>query len=266
LLRQVLAGRPPSQLELIITRATGDLLPVNVSAATFPDDAGRIGGIVINLMDLSERKALERLVITAGVEEQQRLGAELHDGLGQQLTGLALLLSAAANKVRSGSSNGLSQLEEAAALARSSVESCRQIAHGMSPLTHTQGDLLDALGKMAKTMNKLGGPAFRFIAPCDPLPTLQPEAKDHLYRIAQEACANAQRHAAAKSVTIGVEVTPTVVRMFVEDDGTGLSDGHRMTAGLGLKSMHYRASLIGASLDVRSGSRHGTRIECDVAV
>jgi len=89
-------------------------------------------------------------------------------------------------------------------------------------------------------------------------------ARSHLYRIAQEALNNAIRHAKAQAVKMELTVSPRVVRLTISDDGKGFSARAERSVGMGLRTMQNRATAIGATLAIRTGSEAGTSItiEC----
>ena len=92
---------------------------------------------------------------------------------------------------------------------------------------------------------------------------LSPAATDHLYRIAQEALTNALKHANANSIKVTLDVGRERVRLEICDDGAGVKDVGQHTPGLGLRTMQYRASMIGARFEIAPFGRNGTRVLCD---
>jgi len=89
---------------------------------------------------------------------------------------------------------------------------------------------------------------------------LGPDALDNLYRISQEAVANARRHGRAKSIKLTLHIQPTLVRLDILDDGVGMPPLITQSTGMGLKIMKYRASKIGARLAIVPGSHGGTLV------
>jgi two-component system, LuxR family, sensor kinase FixL len=213
--------------------------------------------------DITERRRLERAVLAAADGEQRRLGHDLHDGLGQELTGLALLASALASSERKAgrpAADGIAQLE---ALARRAIVTCRAVARGLSPLGYTGGGLVEALEELVNLQRETFGADVRFEAIRDAPLRLSTDTSDHLYRIAQEAVTNARRHGQAPAIDVIVDIGPKTVRLEILDNGTGLAGGVADSSGMGLRIMHYRAGMIGARLSVGSGNHGGTLVACE---
>ena len=212
---------------------------------------------------MSERKELEAALLDAIGNEQRRLGDDLHDGLGQELTGLALLLSAFVNSMRHGGSLEVTELERALEVAQHALQSCRSIARGLSPVTENQGGLIAGLRELVARLKTGSGPSLEFTASGATRLGLSTAASDHLFRIAQEAIANALKHAHANSIKVTLHIEPARVRLEICDDGEGFRLPERRATGLGLRTMSYRASLLGAKFDIRHVNPAGTCVVCD---
>lgn len=213
--------------------------------------------------DMSERKELEAALLDAIGHEQRRLGDDLHDGLGQELTGLALLLSAFVNSTRQGKSLAVTDLERALDVAQHALQSCRSIARGLSPVTETQGDLIAGLRELVARLKTGSGPTLDFTTIGATRLGLSPAASDHLFRIAQEAIANALKHAHANSIKVTLHIEPASVRLEICDDGEGLTIPEVSATGLGLRTMSYRASLLGAKFRITRFNHAGTCVVCE---
>jgi PAS domain S-box-containing protein len=220
--------------------------------------------VLVTSRDITEQRGLERALLDAGATEQQRLGHELHDGLGQQLTGISLLAAALASanrKVERSLAEGLANIAE---LTRQSIKDCRAIAHGLSPLEFSDRDIREALRRLLDLQRDMFGLDAHLDVNEDAALGLAPATQEHLYRIAQEAVANARRHGQARSIRVRLDVQPTTVRMDVLDDGIGLPSRPEASAGIGLKVMDFRARQIGARLAIEPARTGGTlvSIEC----
>jgi signal transduction histidine kinase len=220
----------------------------------------RVLGII---EDITGSRRLERALIDANHQEQQRLSNELHDGLGQDLTGLAYLASALATEAERTRSRLAGQISALSGLARHAVEACSNIARGVSPLTESRGSLIAALRQTVERANA-GGPGrveFR-VSEAAPL-TLPQEPLSQLYRIAQEALNNALKHSHAKHIVLTLEIDPVLIRIEVADDGSGFPPAATRPGGLGLDTMRYRAAAIGARLSIESRAPHGAVANCE---
>jgi two-component system sensor kinase FixL len=242
-------------------RKDGSTFPVELSLG----HASRPGESVFVsvIRDISERRALEAAFLDAIGREQQRFGNDLHDSLGQDLTGLSLLLSTLVRSARDGGSLEVTDLEQAEEVVRRALQSCRNIAHGLSPVTESQGGLISALRDLVARLRSAAGPTLDFEAIGMARLGLSPAASDHLFRIAQEALANALRHAHANSITVKLDIEPASVRLEICDDGDGLSSTEISASGLGLRTMRYRASLLGAKFQITRLDHGGTCIVCE---
>jgi hypothetical protein len=260
--------RPGSRRPVVVTaRATicrrrdGSTFPAEISIgeAHYPGQPVFVGVI----HDVSERKDLEAALLDAVGREQRRFGTDLHDGLGQELTGLSLLLAAIASTARATRSPHTADLERACEVVRHALQSCQTIARGLSPIGTIQGGLISALRDLVSRLNAPSGPTVDISVSEVSRLGLSQAATDHVYRIAQEALANALKHAHAKSIKVTLDVEPERVRLQICDDGQGLKDVGSSAPGLGLRTMQYRASMIGARFEIAPLGPRGTRIICD---
>lgn len=218
--------------------------------------------VLTTLEDITERRHLERAVLEATDKEQQRLARELHDGLGQELTAIAMFADACAASARKRTVPSSADLEQIAVLARQAINSGRNIAHGLSPLADHPGGLIDGLRELERMQRAGFAGKFRLeVKESAPL-RLGTEALDNLYRIAQEAVSNALRHAGAKSISMTLDIKPETVKLEVLDDGIGLPKSSPMS-GMGLTIMGCRAGIIGAVLVIGPGTDGGTRVSVD---
>jgi PAS domain S-box-containing protein len=242
-------------------RKDGSSFPAELSLGMASHGGQAVFASVIR--DVSERKELEAALLDAIGHEQRRLGDDLHDGLGQELTGLALLLSAYARSVRQGQNLEAMDLERAEQIARRALQSCRDLARGLSPVTEAQGGLIAALRELVARLKIGSGPTLNFETVGMTRLGLSPVASDHLFRIAQEALANALRHADAKSIRVTLDIEPSRVRLEVCDDGKGLTIPQSSATGLGLRTMRYRASVLGARFHITQSASSGTCVVCE---
>lgn len=223
-------------------------------------DADRVLGVA---EDVTERKRLENALREATYREQQRLGQEIHDGLGQELTGLAYLASSLATEAARASSPLAPDLTRLADVARHAIESCRSIARGVSPLTESRGSLLQSLRQITDFAAASGHASVSFEAVEHASLTLPSESCDQLHRITQEALNNALKHAGADHIKVSIQIDPTKVRIKVIDDGRGLTVSGEAPGGRGIDGMRQRASSIGARLRVDTRHGGGAAVVCE---
>jgi PAS domain S-box-containing protein len=224
------------------------------------EKADRVLGVA---EDITERKRLERALAAATHKEQLRLGKEIHDGLGQELLGVALLARSLAASARKGRQPNADELERLAARASGTISTCHGISQGVSPLSEVHGGLVQALHDMVDRASDSEGPAVRFCSIEDAPIRLQLASMEHVFRIAQEALTNALKYAGAQSIKVTLDVQPDAVRLEVADDGVGLPPSAAESVGLGLKIMRYRAEMIDADLAIGRGDSGGTLLVCE---
>ena len=243
-------------LEVIRSDGTRFFAAVTVSPLAMAGEALRI----YIVRDITDRKELQGELLETANREQRRIGSDLHDGLGQELTGIALLVRGLESRAQRGAPVPASELGEIVALVNQAIQSTRSLARGLSPVEIERGGLAYALRALASRARDLYSLDIRFQNRATGPITLDSATKTHLYRIAQEALTNAARHARAGRVVVRLRVLNDRVSLSIEDDGIGL-DG-TADAGMGLKIMRYRAEIIGATLKVTAAKPSGTRILC----
>jgi PAS domain S-box-containing protein len=210
--------------------------------------------------DVTDRKHLERALADCNVRERDDLEKELHDGLGQELVGIALLARSLATSVGRDHRDIAQDLQHLSIIASQAVESCRKIARGFAPFSEMQGGLVQAIKQLTAAPGKSSRAQLEFsVSQTAPL-LLSAEACDHVYHLAQEALAIAIEHSGAASVKVDLQIHPTLVSVTILDDGTGISKLGELGPGLGTKMMHHRAALLQATLRVELRDTGGTRL------
>jgi signal transduction histidine kinase len=222
-------------------------------------EAGRVVGIASVTADVSERQNRERELLAAVNREQRRFGRDLHDGLGQELTGIAMLLQAAATAPNPDPVLQAGQLRSIVGYVNRSIVSARDLARGLSPLQVVGGSLSGALQRLAQDAGGQVPIRVNIDSQCDER-LIDEFSADHLYRIAQEAVVNALRHSGCEHVAIEMSQANGMLTLDILDDGRGISTPSSSDSGLGVRLMEYRARMLGGSLRTASASG-GTRVE-----
>lgn len=208
------------------------------------------------------RRQLEKQIIEIGEDERRRIGHDLHDGLGQHLTGISLLSESMAQQVAAGKAPASSQAETVTRLVSEAVCWTRDLARNLWPATLERDGFVAAMDELAATAGSLLRIHCTWEYDGKPV-AIEPRRAIHLYRIVQEALSNSVKHGKAPNATITMGSNNSSVLLVVLDDGCGLSEKTSVNPGLGLRIMNYRANLIGASLKVeRATSAGGTRVTC----
>lgn len=210
--------------------------------------------------EMAERQRLEYELLEISEREQRRIGHDLHDSLGQHLTGVALAGQVLAEKL---SNRHLPEATDAGSLVELVEEGIvlsRKLAKGLHPIEVEAEGLMQALEELAATTSDLFRVSCRF--ECDsPVLIRNAPASVHLYRIAQEAISNAVRHGQAKNIVIQLETLDDGIALRVKDDGSGLPAPPPAT-GMGLRIMAHRAAMIGATFAARRDEQGGTVVAC----
>ena len=263
-LRNVLATGRPVRFESRGRRADGtEVLFENRVGPV--EQRGKVTGVIVYSTDITDRRALEREILEISNREQRRIGSDLHDGLGQELTGIALMMRGLTSTVERGSVLAVADLEEVVALVNGAIDTTRTLARGLSPVALEGGGLVYALRALAARAREMYGLDVRFRSRVTGRVTLDAAATGHLYRIAQESLTNTARHARASTVTVQFTVRGRRVTLAVTDDGRGISGMPGPGSGMGLKIMRYRAHMLGGELTIEPVTDSaGTRIACTV--
>jgi len=215
---------------------------------------------------LEERRQLEKDIVSVSEYEQQRIGRDLHDGLCQQLAAIGCAVRALNEDLHSkglDSASDASQIEESL---QQVVIEARDLARGIFPVHVDRSGLSVALRDLCLVTSRLTGISIDIVENTE-VQLDSPEASMHLYRIAQEAVANATHHGQAKTIIIKIDLSADQLSLTIEDDGKGMGlHSMRKTEGMGLRTMRYRAQAIGAELFFEPRLMGGTRIRCQLKI
>jgi PAS domain S-box-containing protein len=214
------------------------------------------------ITDVTERRRLEREILEIAGREQLRIGSDLHDGLGQDLTGVALMLRSVVAQLRKESSSTRTDVEDIISLVNGAIESTRAMARGLAPVGADRGGLIAGLQSLAvRGMERYGVRAQFNTSLKEPL-TLDDGAATHLYRIAQEAFTNAIRHGRVTQVTIELATAEGTLTLSIEDNGRGFDERNATSNGMGMKLMHYRAQMLGGDVTIANNKAGGVIVRC----
>jgi two-component system sensor kinase len=214
--------------------------------------------------EVEERKRLEAEVAGIVEREQQRLGRELHEGLGQQLAGIGYQMTALQTRLGRVATRSR-EAERLQGLIRQCVEQTRHLAKEFYPVELERNGLLMALRELASET----GPSssISYVVQGDGNPAcedLKGPVAIQLFRIAQEAVRNSVQHARARQILIRLATADGCILLTVKDDGIGLPPDGNETNGMGLRIMQYRAHMIDGKLDYRNDPAGGVTVTCSV--
>jgi len=208
-----------------------------------------------------ERRRLETELLEITEKERRRIGLDLHDDLGQKLSGIALMTKGLQLQLAKEHASTAREAGKIHALIQEAMTHASDVAHHLTTLETAQKDLPAALSHLAERARELFRITCRF-KPAGKLPTLEPATVNQLYKIAQEALTNAIKHGKARQVGISLSNGSDQLTLTVQSDGRPFPDLQGQHTGMGLRIMNYRASLIGASLQIKANGAHGTKVTC----
>ncbi|EKO40227.1 MAG: signal transduction histidine kinase [Solidesulfovibrio magneticus str. Maddingley MBC34] len=214
--------------------------------------------------EMDERTRLEREIVNVSEEERRRLSHDLHDGLCQQLVGTRVRCAALTRR-QIAEHDVEAEVAAIASLLTDSVGQAYDLSRGLWPVELDPGQVEASLAELARRVSRASGIVIQFCGnlPCSPC---RNEHLVQLYRIAQEAVANAVKHAKPSRITISLGCGPDrQLTLAVRDNGIGHRTAARTSGGLGLRMMAYRARTIGASLSIDDAEDGGTRVVCSLA-
>ena len=224
---------------------------------------GRPVRMIGTVHDITERKKLEREILNISADEQRRIAQELHDGLGQELTGLSYLAKSLYQRLQT---KGMAEAENAAELTSGIPQVLGQlqtIVKGLLPLEIDAGDLIPALQVLAANVEERTGVTC-CLESNGPVLTGSAGVAVQLYRIAQEAVNNAVKHAQSQHIVMVMTADRGQIKLEICDDGVGIQANAEKPSGSGLRIMRHRAHVIGGTLNVTAGARGGTIVSCTV--
>jgi PAS domain S-box-containing protein len=227
----------------------------------FVETDGTVSVLEVGI-DVSQRKALERDVLRVSSEERYRIGQDLHDVLGQNLTGISFLSKVLAKRLRESGAREAEQAEQISELVSRSVAQTRSISHGLCPVELKEEGLMEALREMASRVESLYGVPCRFDCG-EAILISDATVATNLYHIAQETVNNAVKHARATRLGVRLSRADGTILLAVEDNGIGLPEMPE-AGGMGLRIMQYRADVIGALLKIERPDGGGTRVVCSI--
>ncbi|HYG34645.1 MAG TPA: sensor histidine kinase, partial [Clostridia bacterium] len=212
---------------------------------------------------IAARQRLENELLEITEQERRRIGLDLHDDLGQKLSGIALMTKGLELKLAKQNAEVAGDAARIHNLVQEAMNHASDLAHDLVTLDLPEKDLPSALRDLAEHTRELFGISCRF-SPEGAIPPLDGHKVAQLYKIAQEAVTNAIKHGKAKRVGITLANGSDKVTLTIQNSGVPFPDLRGRSPGMGLRIMNYRANLIGASLDVRANGSRGTIVTCSV--
>jgi len=251
----------PSDFEGYLVKRDGARRLIAWSSTLLPGNGGTPTYFIATGIDITERKHLEKTILEISAREQRRIGQDLHDGLGQHLTGIAFMSKVQEQKLME---KGMPEAGDAAKivnLVNEAINKTRELARGLLPVVSDAQGLMSALRQWAGEVEDLFAISCRFQC-FTPVLIHDDAVATHLYYVAREAVNNAIKHGHARQIVIRLAADQRQGALTIQDDGYGISSTVPGNKGMGLHLMEYRARMVGGSLEVRRVATGGTMVTC----
>ena len=212
------------------------------------------------ILALERAKDLEREITRISEHEQRRIGQDLHDGVCQVLAAIRCSVSSVRDDLQARSAPEAEVTGEIAEMLRDAIVEIRHLARGIFPVQMESAGLQAVLDELVETTRRLHRVEISFETGGD-VRIGNPEVAMHLYRIAQEALSNAVKHGGTGRIVVAIRQMDDMLQLSIADNGGGFTGQQNSIEGMGLKTMRYRAQLIGAELNLSSSST-GVTVAC----
>jgi PAS domain S-box-containing protein len=248
----------PKNYEFRVKNKNGEILLMYITIGIIPGTTCRIA----SLMDITERRELEKEMIYINEEVQRRIGFDLHDDLAPHLLGIEALLNVVTKKLIKERSGITGEVEKIRKFVVEAVQKTRGYAKVLCPVHLAEYGLESAIQDLVRNTESM------FDVRC--IFTLHGESPDgnsdlskNIYFIIKEAVHNAVKHARAENVSISIDYQPPHLSVKIEDDGDGFNV-LKTSPGIGLKIMKYRAEMLGAFFEIVSNKNKGTIVNIEI--
>jgi PAS domain S-box-containing protein len=260
-LQEVQDGRPVHDFEVAWESRSGARRLISWSLTALRGAKGAPQYFIAAGTDVTVRKRLETAVMEVSGREQRRIGQDLHDGLGQLLTGIAFMSKVQEQRLVGSGAPEAADASKILRLVNEAIHKARELSRGLMPGLANPNGLMSSLEQMAHEIQEVFGVSCRFHSD-EPLPIRDATVASHLYHIAQEAVSNAIKHGKAEHIEIHLHSrSGSGGVLMVRDTGCGIAPGPREHAGMGLDIMKHRATMIGGALVIATNG-HGTTVTC----
>jgi signal transduction histidine kinase len=213
---------------------------------------------------VSERaRLLEAEINNASEREKTRVGRDLHDSVCQDLVVISYSLRLLKEELEEEAPAKAPAAGEIAELLQEAIVHTRDLAHGLSPVDSDEDGLASALEQLAARTSKLSGVQCSFIYP-ESVRIREHSRAINLFRITQEAVANALKHGHPTSIIVALESSDSEISLRITDDGVGFDPENVEKQGMGLSTMRYRAKVEGGDLEIERNPPHGVAIICSI--
>ncbi len=239
----------------------GRLVDILLTIIPVMDEAGKPYAIATNERDITEQKRLEKEVLSITERERKLISREMHDSMGNILTGIAVKSKGLALNLKDKLSDESKGAAEISKLASKLITQMRRIIRTLYPVDIETGGIVPALQALAMNTQRLMGISCKFNCSEPVLINSHVEARQ-LYRIAQEAITNAVKHGKAKNIKVELTSDENTYILSVKNTGKNFPRVLKKKKGMGLRIMEHRAAMLGGDIDIRRADKGGTIVTC----
>jgi PAS domain S-box-containing protein len=216
-----------------------------------------------NIVDLTIRKKLEEEILYISEKERIRIGQDLHDGIGQDMTGISYLFRVLTGKLEKKEFPDKEEIARLSELIDGTKESIRMISKGLSPVNMRSDGIQYALAELCNNMETIYDISCTFDFD-ENIAFRDNSVATHIFYIVLESMSNAVKHGASENISVSLVRTGDGIEIMVRDDGKGFAEGDLSGKGIGLALMKYRADIIGGILNISRNEPSGTLITCSI--
>jgi PAS domain S-box-containing protein len=246
----------PRNYEFKIKTKQGELRDIYMTIAMIPGTKLSIA----SMLDITERKQLEKEILNISERERQKIGQELHDDLGQHLIGIEVMTKVLKKTLEDKALEEANYADEINTLVKEAITKTRRLARGLCPVHLVSNGLEAALDDLASSVSAIFGITCTFICP-KTVPIRDNTRATHLYYIVKESIHNAIEHGKASWINVEMRNDAGTVSLEIRDNGIGIQNNVNH-AGLGIRTMNYRAKMIDAALMIEPAQTGGTVVSC----
>lgn len=246
-------------------KKNGQVFPIELSVS----EINFLGETVYTglVRDISEKRRLENEILDIVEAERRKIGHELHDGLGQMLSGIGLISQTLARKLKSNRLPGSDEVLEITNMIKEADEYVRELSHGLVFIDLEHYGFEAALRRLCDRIENLSEIRCNYEFQNDGNRIFEEESMSmHLYRIAQEAIHNALKHSGASEINVACNAKKYSLELIIDDNGAGFSgtEAEKNKSGIGISTMLHRAHILGGDLSIRKIKSGGTVVRCTI--
>ncbi len=252
------------KVEEIYRKKNGEYIRIELTAT--PVMKGRRAEYYLyNMVDISIRKKLEEEILYISEKERIRIGHDLHDGIGQDMTGISYLFRVLSGKLEKGEFPEKEEISRLSEIIDNTKENIRLISKGLCPVNMRSDGIQFALAELCSNMEAIYDISCSFDFD-EKISIKDNSVATHIFYIVLESMSNAVKHGASENISVSLKKSGDYIEITVRDDGKGFTNDEESGGGIGLALMKYRADIIGGILNVSNNEPSGVLVSCRIDV